>query len=102
MVLDAIVERCPWVKHLFGYAAYDQRTLLDKAAYLDFTVKVLRGLQGKDGFWVQSRCWVIERTFAWLMRYCRLVRDYEQRLDVSEAMIYIALGSSLLHRMRVW
>jgi hypothetical protein len=34
------------------------------------------------------------------MRYRRLVRDYEQRLDVSEAMIYIALGSSLLQRMR--
>jgi hypothetical protein len=34
------------------------------------------------------------------MRYRRLVRDYEQRLDVSEAMIYIAPGSSLLHRIR--
>jgi putative transposase len=34
------------------------------------------------------------------MRYRRLVRDFEQRLDVSEAMIYIALGSTLLHRMR--
>jgi putative transposase len=33
------------------------------------------------------------------MRYRRLVRDYEQRLDVSEALIYIALGSSLMHRM---
>jgi hypothetical protein len=29
----------------------------------------------------------------------RLVRDYEQRLDVSEAMIHIALGSLLLRRI---
>jgi transposase len=100
LVLDAIVKRWPWVKHLFGDAAYDRRTLLDKAAYLDFTIKVVRGLQGQDGFQVQPRRWVVERTFAWLMRYRRLVRDYEQRLDVSEAMIYIALGSSLLQRMR--
>jgi transposase len=99
LVLDAIVKRWPWVKHLFGDAAYDRRTLLDKAAYLDFTIKVVRGLQGQDGFKVQPRRWVVERTFAWLMRYRRLVRDYEQRLDVSEAMIYIALGSSLMHRM---
>jgi transposase len=56
--------------------------------------------RGQDGFQVQPRRWVVERTFAWLMRYRRLVRDYEQRLDVSEAMIYIALGSSLLQRMR--
>jgi len=99
LVLDAIVKRWPWVKHLFGDAVYDRRTLLDKAAYLDFTVKVVRGLQGQDGFQVQPRHWVVERTFAWLLHYRRLVRDYEQRLDVSEAMIYIALGSSLLHRM---
>jgi putative transposase len=99
LVLDALVKRWPWVKHLFGNAAYDRRTLLDKAAYLDFTVEVVRGLQGQDGFQVQPRRWVVERTFAWLMRYRRLVRDYEHRLDVTEAMIYVALGSTLLHRM---
>jgi putative transposase len=54
----------------------------------------------RSGFQVQLRRWVVERTFAWLMRYRRLVRDYEQRLDVSEAMLYISLDSSLLHRIR--
>jgi hypothetical protein len=29
----------------------------------------------------------------------RLVRDYEQRLDVSEAMIHLAMGSLLLRRI---
>lgn len=100
LVLDALVKRWPWVKHLFGDAAYDRLTLLDKAAYLDFTLEVVRGLQGQTGFQVQPRRWVVERTFAWLMRYRRLVRDYEQRLDVSTAMIYLALGSTLLHRIR--
>jgi putative transposase len=33
------------------------------------------------------------------MRYRRLVRDYEQRIDVSENMIYLAMGSLLLHRL---
>jgi hypothetical protein len=42
--------RWPRVKHLFGNAAYDRRTLLDKAAYLYSTVEVLRGLQGQSGF----------------------------------------------------
>jgi len=100
LVLDALVKRWPCVKHLFGDAAYDRRTLLEKAPYLDFTVEVVRGLQGQSGFQVQPRRWVVERTFAWLMRYRRLVRDYEQRIDVSEAMMHIALGSSLMHRIR--
>ena len=30
--------------------------------------------------------WVVERTFAWLTRWRRLVRDYEARIDVFEAM----------------
>jgi len=101
LVLDAFVKRWPWGTHLFADAAYGRRTLLDKAAYLDFTAEVVRGLQGQDGFQVQPRRWVVEHTFARLMRSRRFVRDYGQRLDVSDAMIFIALGSSLLHRMRI-
>jgi putative transposase len=31
-----------------------------------------------------------------MTRWRRLVRDYETRLDVSEAMIHVAMGSLLL------
>jgi transposase len=34
----------------------------------------------------------VERTFGWMIRWRRLVRDYEKRLDVSEAMIHVANG----------
>jgi hypothetical protein len=34
-----------------------------------------------------------------MMRWRRLVRDYEQRIDVSEAMIQVAMGSLLLRRI---
>lgn len=98
-VLDALKERWPWVRHLFGDAAYDRRTLMDKAAFLDFTIDVVRRLQGQPGFAVQPRRWVVERTFAWLLRWRRLVRDYEKRLDVSQNMIYLAMGTLLLHRI---
>jgi transposase len=54
---------------------------------------------GQQGFVVQSRRWVVERTFAWMMRWRRLVRDYEQRLDVSENTMYVAMDSLLLHRI---
>lgn len=99
LVLEALKERWPWVKHVFGDAAYDRRALLDKAAFLDFTVEVVRRLQNQQGFAVQPRRWVVERTFAWLLRWRRLVRDYEQRIDVSQAMIYVAMSSLLLRRL---
>ena len=85
MVLDALQKRWPWVKHLFGDAAYDRRTLMDKAAFMDFTVDIVRKLEGQQGFAVQPRRWV--------------TNPYEQRVDVSQNMIYIAMGSTVLHRI---
>ena len=66
--------------------------MLDRAAYLHSTVEFVRCLQGQDGFQVQPRRWLVERTHAWLMCYRRLACHNDQRLDVSQAMIYIALG----------
>ena len=45
------------------------------------------------------RRWVVERPFGWMIRWKRLVRDDEQHLDVSEAMIHVTLGSLMLRRI---
>ena len=37
------------------------------------------------------RRWVVERTFAWISKHRRCVRDYETKPDHHEAMIYIAM-----------
>jgi len=95
-VVDALRKRWPWLKHLFADGADDRRQLLDKATFLDFVVEIVR--RSDREFKILPRRWVVERTFGWLTRYRRLVRDYEARLDVSEAMIYIAMGSLLVRR----
>ncbi len=88
MILDAIRKRWPWLKHLFADGAYDRGKLLDKAAFLDFVIEIVRRIDAEPGFKVLPRRWVVERTFGWMTRWHRLVRDYEERLDVSEAMIH--------------
>jgi transposase len=80
-------------------SAYDHRVLLDKAAFLDFIVDVVRKFQGQHTFVPLPRRWVVERTLGWMMRRRRLVRDYEQRIDVSREMIYAPTGSILLKRL---
>lgn len=99
MILDAIRRRWPWLKHLFADGAYDRGQLMDKAVFLGFVIEVIRRLAEQPGFTVLPRRWVVERTFGWMIRWRRLVRDYEQRIDVSEAMIHIALGGLLLRRI---
>lgn len=97
-ILDAIRKRWPWVKHLFADAAYDRLKLMDKAAYLDFVVEIIRRRDGAQGFEVLPRRWVVERTFGWMTRWRRLVRDYERRIDISKAMILVAMGGNLTRR----
>ncbi len=71
---------------------------MDKAAFLDFVVEIVRR-SDQPGFHVLPWRWVVERTFGWMIRWRRLVRDYERRLDVSEAMIHVAMGALLLRRV---
>jgi putative transposase len=98
-ILAAIRQRWPWIKHLFADGAYDRTTLMDKAAFLDFVIEIVRRIDTEPRFKVLPRRWVVERTFGWMTRWRRLVRDYEQRLDASEAMIHVAMGSLLLRRI---
>ena len=97
-ILDGIRRRWPWIKHFFADGAYDRLKLIDKASYLDFVVEVIRRSDQQQGFKVLPRRWVVERTFGWMIRWRRLVRDYEKRIDVSQAMILVAMGGNLLCR----
>lgn len=95
-ILNTIRKRWPWVKHLFADAAYDRLQLMDKAAYLRFVIEIIRRRDCQKGFEVLPRRWVIERTFGWMIRWRRRVRDYERRIDVSTAMIHVAMGGGLI------
>jgi transposase len=50
-------------------------------------------------FKVVPRRWVVERTFGWLLRYRRLVRDYERRPEHHEAMVYWATVMIMTRRL---
>lgn len=99
LVLDALVKPWPWVKHLFGDAAYDRQKLMERAEFLNFTVEIVPGLKKQVGFEEQPRRWVVELTIAWRMRYRRSARDYERRINVSGGMIYLAMDSTPLRRL---
>ena len=99
MILDAIRKRWPWLKHLFADSAYDRTKLMDKAAFLDFTIEIVRRIDKEPGFKVLPRRWVVERSFGWLVRWRRLVRDVETRIDVSQGMIHLAMADLLVRRL---
>ena len=69
---------------------------MDKASYLDVVAEIIRRLDNQKGFEILPRRWVVERTFGWMIRWRRLVRHYEQHIDVSQAMIMVAMGGLML------
>lgn len=54
---------------------------------LGVVLDIVRRSDDVQGFQVLPRRWVVERSFAWLLRSRRLVRDYERRTDTSETVI---------------
>ncbi len=52
-----------------------------------------------QGFQVVKRRWVVERTFAWLLNYRRLSKDYEVLTRNSEALIHVAMIHLLIRRL---
>jgi transposase len=62
-------------------------------------VEVVRRSDDLSGFKVLPRRWVVERTFGWLMKQRRLVRDYEQTESSAAAMVQIAMIHIMLRRL---
>ena len=62
-------------------------------------VEVVKRSDNMRGFTVLPRRWVVERTFGWLMRHRRLVRDYERTPSSAEAWIQLAMIRIQLRRL---
>lgn len=66
---------------------------------LGLALEIVQPPEGQKGFAVLPKRWVIERTFAWLGKYRRLSKDYEQLPSVSEAWIYVSMVHLMLRRL---
>jgi hypothetical protein len=68
---------------------------------LGITVQILSKLAGQVGFVVLPRRWCVERTFSWINRCRRTVRDYERLPEHHAATVYwamiIIMGRRLAH-----
>jgi hypothetical protein len=58
---------------------------------LGIVLQIVRRTDDIKGFQVLPRRWVVERTFAWLVRNRRLARDYERLTANTETMTKVAM-----------
>jgi transposase len=88
LLIIALLNVCTRLQVIWADTGYDGWPL--KQFFWNVANIVLKATPrgGDRSFKVAPRRWVVERTFAWLLRYRRLVRDYERRPEHHEAMIW--------------
>jgi transposase len=88
----------PFVERVYADGGYAGRLVGWAQSNAHVALEIVRRPRGATGFVVIRRRWVVERTFAWIMKCRRLVRDYEQLTRVAEALITIAAIATLVRR----
>ncbi len=99
-VLDRLQDDFPRLRVIWGDGGY-QGSKLDNWVQEQGTwqLRMVRRDPATKGFAVLPQCWIVERTFAWLDRHRRLSKDYEGRVESSEAWIHIAMARRMLKQL---
>ena len=62
-------------------------------------LRLVRRDEDQQGFAVQEKRWIVERTFSWLGGSRRLSKDYERLPKVSEAMVQVSAMRLMIRRI---
>jgi len=90
---------CTHVRLAWADAGYRASRLGAFTAALRITLQVVRKPDDLHTFQVLPRRWVVERTFAWIAKYRRTIRDYERLPGHHEAMIQWAMITLMARRL---
>ena len=97
-MLKASRRRYPFVRRVFADGGYAGRLVQWARKKAHIALEIVKRSPGSKGFEVLPRRWVVERSFAWLIKNRRFARDYEQLTPVAETLITIAATATLLRR----
>lgn len=78
---------------------YTGEAAKEAAAEHGIDLLVVKLEEAKRGFVLLPRRWVVERSFAWMARCRRLVKDYERLPEVLVGLHFVAFASILLGRL---
>jgi transposase len=99
LLVIALLDTCTRLRLIWADAGYDGKPLADWVrAVANITLEVIKRTE-LHVFKIVPRRWVVERSFGWLLRYRRLVRDYERRPEHHEAMVYWATVMLMTRRL---
>src|SRR5246127_3634737 len=100
LVIEAVHQLFPWLRHLFADSVYTGPNLHEALAkFGKWTIEIVKRAADAAGFQLLPRRWVVERTLAWLNRNRRLAKDFEASIASAKAWVYIASVQLLIRRL---
>ena len=98
-LLTQLRGRFSTVSLVWADGGYAGRLVIWARKVLALTVEVVKRTDDVKGFAVLPRRWVVERTFAWISKFRRCVRDYETLPAHHEAMVHISMIMTMSRRL---
>lgn len=98
-LLWALRASLPSIKLVWADGGYAGKLVDWAAATLRLAVQIIGKIAGQVGFQVLPRRWVAERTFSWINRCRRTVRDYERLPAHHAAMVQWAMVIIMTRRL---
>lgn len=99
LVLEKVGSYFTRLKLIWADGGYAGQLVEWVGSVYGWVLEIVKRSDDAKGFVVLPRRWVVERTLAWLGRYRRLSKEYEEPTQSSEAMIYLAMIHLMLRRL---
>ena len=99
LVCAKLKDKYPRLRLIWADGGYAGALVAWVATFASWVLEIVKRSDDVTGFEVLPRRWVVERTFAWLYKFRRLSKDYEETTHSSEAWIRIAMIHIMVRRL---
>ena len=115
LVFRELFQRFPRLHHFWADAGYRGKPVKWATDVFGWTMEIVKHWwTGRTGFWVGPgqeppaiptgfvplpHRWIVERTFAWLTTNRRLVVEYDELPESSEARVHLAMSRLMTTRL---
>jgi putative transposase len=101
MLLSEIKEQMPRLRLIWADGGYRGKLIEWVAVQCLWILEIVKRNDHEKVFKVLPKRWIVERTFSWLNRNRRLSKDYERKIESSEAWIYLSMSILMLKRIEI-
>jgi putative transposase len=100
MLFSEIKETMPRLRLIWADGGYRGKLIIWVAVQCLWILEIVKRCNQAKKFIPLPKRWIVERTFSWLNRNRRLSKDYERKIESSEAWLYLSMSILMLKRLK--